>query len=263
MMDHHEAHAHHAHAATTGSDVEYVARLLSQTPSGYKTGNSGSQRKRHRELTAPPQLAAPRRQPESNPLVAQYKKPSNKSSSKQYFCEACSCSVGRRDQDWQTHVTGNRHQRQLVSLQHTGQLGNVLLSVFESAPGDSLASCCTLCCLTKCNRSRCELAETSKNTQPIANLTDEQLECFRCKDRQKLARLRTNALKVIQLTAISTELFSYDNVHHPPLSPGLVPAFPSGPCPSLPPLLVVCSGQLTWTWCCSTLSICQHTMQVL
>ena len=32
-------------------------------------------------------------------------------------------------------MQGIRHQRQMLSLKHTGQLGNVLVSQFESLPG--------------------------------------------------------------------------------------------------------------------------------
>ena len=42
--------------------------------------------------------------------------------------------------NWQQHVKGIRHRRQLVSLRLTGQLGNMTVSLFEALPGEGTGS---------------------------------------------------------------------------------------------------------------------------
>lgn len=62
----------------------------------------------------------------SNPLVAMYNAPSKeKSTVKQFFCEACAAYMPAREQDWQMHSSGLGHQSQLLSLCGTGELGHV------------------------------------------------------------------------------------------------------------------------------------------
>lgn len=44
--------------------------------------------------------------------------------------------------NWQQHVKGIRHRRQLVSMRLTGQLGNMTVSLFEALPGEGTAAAC-------------------------------------------------------------------------------------------------------------------------
>lgn len=118
------------------NDLEFVAHLLGD-PAGplcnsvpclrhYKAA-----KKRRRAIEA--NVAEPSNG--GNALLTRYNTPTCKTDSKRYFCEACSCSVSARGHDWDTHVSGVKHQRQLVSLLHTGQLGNTVVSLFEAEPG--------------------------------------------------------------------------------------------------------------------------------
>ena len=40
---------------------------------------------------------------------------------------------------WEMHCQGIRHRRQVLSLRHTGARGTVLVSEFESLPGEAMA----------------------------------------------------------------------------------------------------------------------------
>ena len=63
-----------------------------------------------------------------DPLVAIYNVPSKeKSTTSEYFCEACSACIPAREQDWQIHSTGIDHQCQILSLCGTGELGHMPL----------------------------------------------------------------------------------------------------------------------------------------
>lgn len=53
-----------------------------------------------------------------------------------WHCAACDVWVPKREGDWEVHCRGIRHQRQLLSLRVTGQRGKLVLSAFESAPGE-------------------------------------------------------------------------------------------------------------------------------
>ena len=68
--------------------------------------------------------------------LQQYQEPGPRSTAAALHCQACSCWVPRQPADnWQQHVRGIRHRRQLVSLRLTGQLGNMTVSLFEALPG--------------------------------------------------------------------------------------------------------------------------------
>ena len=124
--------------AQPDGDLHFVAKLLGDPVASHLAAPP---------CTRQPKAAKKRRrlnvieQPEASPsdngkaLLARYKSPTSRNGSKQFFCEACSCSVPARDNDWQVHIMGIKHQRQLVSLLHTGQFGNSVVSLFEADPG--------------------------------------------------------------------------------------------------------------------------------
>ena len=59
-------------------------------------------------------------------VLAMYNNPSNeKSTKKQYFCEACTVYLPAHQQDWQAHLKGVSHQCQLLSLCSEGELGHM------------------------------------------------------------------------------------------------------------------------------------------
>ena len=122
-------------------DLDFVAKLLGDPAalSGIDAPSSIPCTRRHKAAKKRPR--APSRDSSKEPseeakaLLTRYNTPSRKPDSKRYFCEACSCSVSARGNDWDIHVSGVKHQRQLVSLLHTGQLGNTIVSLFEAEPG--------------------------------------------------------------------------------------------------------------------------------
>ena len=60
-----------------------------------------------------------------DPFLAVYNKPSiEKSTETHHFCEACTVPMPARDQDWQMHLEGARHQCQILSLREKGELGH-------------------------------------------------------------------------------------------------------------------------------------------
>ena len=218
-----QAHAPQAVVPGVDRDTEYVASLLSGHPSVPTTTRGHAHKKKPRKIAQPQHQATP--SASSDPLVAQYSKPSNKSHSQQYFCEACTCWVAAREHAWNTHIKGIKHQRQLVSLQHTGQLGNVLVSVFEAVPGNSKSGTAPAammfpvpCCLTWLNigkrcwrRKRCISFELPISCMyalhylACAEPVDREQESTAASaplapvcpiDGERLARLRTTALKV-------------------------------------------------------------------
>ncbi|KAL3153544.1 hypothetical protein ABBQ38_011872 [Trebouxia sp. C0009 RCD-2024] len=131
------------HAATASqsagprNDLEFVARLLGDpvvlpVPVQIPSTSYHKAAKKRRRATLEAKAAGPAE--EAKALLTGYNTPTFKTDSKRYFCEACSCSVPARDGDWDVHVSGVKHQRQLVSLLHTGQLGNTVVSLFEAEP---------------------------------------------------------------------------------------------------------------------------------
>ena len=79
--------------------------------------------------------------------LQQYQEPGPQSTAAALHCQACSCWVPRQPADnWQQHVRGIRHRRQLVSLRLTGQLGNMTVSLFEALPGKATAVACSQDC---------------------------------------------------------------------------------------------------------------------
>ena len=119
-----------------GHDVHYVASLLSGAAPSQSVAHSQPKRKRRYQQHQSQPAAGQSRQLESQPLVALYSKPSSCSTQpNKYFCEACDCWLDANERSWQVHVAGAKHQRQLASLQLTGQLGKAVISVFEANPG--------------------------------------------------------------------------------------------------------------------------------
>ena len=137
------------HAATASrsagarNDLEFVAQLLGDQagpPSGLNPASSIPCVRRHKAAKKRPRATASEASisepsEEAKALLTRYNTPTRKPDSKRYFCEACSCSVSARGNDWDTHVSGIKHKRQLVSLLHTGQPGNTIVSLFEAQPG--------------------------------------------------------------------------------------------------------------------------------
>ena len=123
----------------SGADLIFVARLLGEQGAMQGTvADTGARRaahKRSRGSSAHSDEAQPSDQHKA--LLARYSRPSNRPNSKQYFCEACECSVAAREHDWFVHVSGIKHKRQLLSLLHTGQRGNCIVSLFEAKPGSA------------------------------------------------------------------------------------------------------------------------------
>ena len=134
-----------SHFAGPRNDLEFVAQLLGDPvvlplPNLLPGMNYHKAAKKRRRATSGDwNVAGPSE--EAKTLLTGYNAPTFKTDSKRYFCEACSCSVPARDGDWDVHVSGIRHQRQLVSLLHTGQLGNTVVSLFEGEPGMTGHAC--------------------------------------------------------------------------------------------------------------------------
>ena len=75
--------------------------------------------------------------------LQQYQQPGSRSTAAALHCQACNCWVPPQPADnWQQHVKGIRHRRQLVSMRLTGQLGNMTVSLFEALPGEGTAAAC-------------------------------------------------------------------------------------------------------------------------
>lgn len=61
----------------------------------------------------------------NDPFLAVFNKPSTERSTRtRYFCEACAVPVLACDLDWQMHLNGAGHQRQILSLRENGELGH-------------------------------------------------------------------------------------------------------------------------------------------
>lgn len=148
----HAAADGHAASQSAGArnDLQFVAQLLGDPAGAASVLNAPSSvpctrrhkaaKKRPRAASREAHVAAPSQ--DARALLTRYNRPTQKSDPKRYFCEACSCSVAAHGNDWDTHVSGVKHQRQLVSLLHTGQLGSTIVSLFEAEPGAGRLYCC-------------------------------------------------------------------------------------------------------------------------
>ena len=119
-------------------DLSFVARMLGDAAALGPAAAAGTSarraaHKRDRAAWASSQEAQPSDHDQA--LLARHNKPTSRSNSKLYHCEACDCPVGPHERDWAVHISGVKHKRQLVSLLHTGQLGNSVVSLFEAEPG--------------------------------------------------------------------------------------------------------------------------------
>ena len=119
-------------------DVSFVAQMLGEAAALGPAVAAGTcarraAHKRDRAAWASSQKVQPSDHDQA--LLAGHNTPSRRSNSKLYHCEACDCPVGAHERDWAIHTSGNKHKRQLVSLLHTGQLGNSVVSMFEAEPG--------------------------------------------------------------------------------------------------------------------------------
>jgi hypothetical protein len=85
--------------------------------------------------------------------LAAYGRPGPSSTARVAHCEACDVWVPRRAGDWEVHVEGIRHRRQLLSLRVHGERNRLVLSAFEAPPGwdRPAGSCCNLACRHQTN----------------------------------------------------------------------------------------------------------------
>lgn len=68
--------------------------------------------------------------------LAAYGRPGPRSTARAQHCAACDCWVPKRPGDWEVHVAGIRHRRQLLSIRVHGEPNRLVLSAFESLPGE-------------------------------------------------------------------------------------------------------------------------------
>jgi hypothetical protein len=132
-------------------ELAYIANLLNGDPSqapqnpagaprgrGRGRGRRGGHSGRGRGGSAAPNAGAgPSTAPAPTPADTDtdpLNRPRESSSPKLWHCEACDVLVPRRPGDWEVHVAGIRHRRQVLSLREHGQRGRLVMSVFESAP---------------------------------------------------------------------------------------------------------------------------------
>ena len=144
-------------------DLSYVASLLSGEPQaagGGGTRGRGRQQSRGQRggrggLGSGGGGRAPRREqgsrqrnssqqagPSAGPAPASEDpaaSPGPQSTARALHCAACDCWVPRRPESWATHVAGIRHTRQALSLRVHGERGHLVLSAFESLPGEGRA----------------------------------------------------------------------------------------------------------------------------
>ena len=136
-----------------GDDLAFVARMLGDAAAVGPTSavNTYARRATHkRNIAASTNLQEAHPSNHSQVLVNRHNKPSNRSSDREYHCEACDCSVPARERDWEVHTSGIKHKRQLVSLLHTGKLGSRVVSLFEAEPGILPYSCDETRCHSHC-----------------------------------------------------------------------------------------------------------------
>lgn len=197
------------HAATAPqsagarNDLEFVAQLLGDPTAPYSGLNAPSSipcTRRHkavkkRSLAASREASTAEPSDEAKALLTRYNTPTRKPDSKRYFCEACSCSVSARGNDWDVHVSGAKHQRQLVSLLHTGQLGNTIVSVFEAEPGAARHA------YFRPGTDRCFGSACACFAVPGASTNDSPQSSagYRHLDKTRLHNASTQVLKVLQL----------------------------------------------------------------
>ncbi|KAL4446824.1 hypothetical protein ABPG77_008068 [Micractinium sp. CCAP 211/92] len=75
----------------------------------------------------------------ADPLSA-HNQPGPRSTARVAYCTACDVFVPRRPGDWEVHVAGIRHRRQLLSLRTYGERNRLVLSAFESPPDSAEAA---------------------------------------------------------------------------------------------------------------------------
>eukprot|EP00891_Asterochloris_glomerata_P003182 jgi/Astpho2/3182/Aster-x1129 len=133
------------------ADLEFVASLVSAPEGLSSTEAIARSFKQHRQSTErqPRQVRGTpscgtrraqqqqfRERQEQDARLQQYQQPGSRSTAAALHCQACNCWVPPQPADnWQQHVKGIRHRRQLVSMRLTGQLGNMTVSLFEALPG--------------------------------------------------------------------------------------------------------------------------------
>lgn len=107
-----------------------AARVTRATSARSQHNEAGGARARR---ASDAQLATASAGPSASPGEA-HSIPSDRSSSRVLHCDACDVWVPRRPGDWETHIAGIRHRRQMLSLREHGERGHLVQSVFESAP---------------------------------------------------------------------------------------------------------------------------------
>ena len=137
--------------ASRAGELDYVANVIAGNAQGQTPaqGNRRSRRNRQvitsnstKEINAPSPATGREGDPHAGPsnesLPAPpsdtYNEPSDRSTPRVLHCAACGVWVPRRDGDWQVHIAGIRHRRQILSLREHGERGRLVLSAFESDP---------------------------------------------------------------------------------------------------------------------------------
>ena len=180
-------------------DLHFVARMLGDAaalgPAAAAASARRAAHKRDRAAWASSQEAQPSDHDQA--LLARHNTPSSRSNSKLYHCEACDCPVGAHERDWAVHISGVKHKRQLVSLLHTGQLGNNIVSLFEAEPGIGNTACALQPLLFAVMSSIIDtdaLAVTSQQQQAATWMKQFRRD-YSC-DMPKLKKARTEVMKV-------------------------------------------------------------------
>ena len=123
--------------ASAPQDLAFVARLLGEAaaPAQDPVTEAKPPSKAHKRYRDDANAGADSEDEQTRKFVLdKYSKPT-KRGPKQWLCEASNCNTAARERDWDVHIHGIKHKRQLVSMMHTGQLGNTVVSLFEADPG--------------------------------------------------------------------------------------------------------------------------------
>lgn len=190
-------------------DLSFVARMLGDAAALGPAAAAGTSARRaaHKRDRASSQEAQPSDHDQA--LLARHNTPTSRSNSKLYHCEACDCPVGARERDWAVHISGVKHKRHLVSLLHTGQLGNNVVSLFEAEPGIGNTACVLqplLFAVMSCIQDTDALAVTSQQQQPATWMKQFRID-YSC-DMPKLKKARTEVMKVCVSTTYIADILA-------------------------------------------------------
>jgi len=120
-------------------DTAYISQILSgsapeaiqHSGRGRCGGSQGRSRQQKRSIRERQNRDTPLDPATSNHL----NQPSTKSTQRLFHCGACDVWVpSGRSGNWEIHIAGIRHQRELLSLREHGERGRFIVSIFESQP---------------------------------------------------------------------------------------------------------------------------------